>query len=204
METLLELFDKHKCDKGSSRHRYDRLYEQKFEGIRNKPIRMLEIGVYKGSSTMAWLEYFNKIEIVCVDIFTRVAMEDIKALKNLQVYGYKCNSLKGPGKDFKKYAKDGFDIIIDDGLHTHEAQYKTFKNFIPYLKKEGTYFIEDVLAFNKMSEKQKLNPWLKQHKNDYSEEIYKKLLNVIEPYEVKYHNLREGCNLDTFIIEVRK
>ena len=37
-----------------------------------------------------------------------------------------------------------FDVIIDDGLHKHAAQLKTFKNFWPLLSPEGFYIIEDM------------------------------------------------------------
>ena len=37
-----------------------------------------------------------------------------------------------------------FDIIIDDGLHTEEANIGTFFTFEPYLKSGGVYIIEDI------------------------------------------------------------
>jgi cephalosporin hydroxylase len=37
-----------------------------------------------------------------------------------------------------------FDMVIDDGLHTMEANLETLKIVFPYLKKGGVYVIEDV------------------------------------------------------------
>lgn len=37
-----------------------------------------------------------------------------------------------------------FDLIIEDGLHTVDAQQKTLLNFWPYLKKGGLYVAEDL------------------------------------------------------------
>jgi hypothetical protein len=36
------------------------------------------------------------------------------------------------------------DLIIDDGLHTKEAQIATLKNFYPALRPGGLYVVEDV------------------------------------------------------------
>jgi hypothetical protein len=204
MTSLVELFDKYKCDKGSLKHRYDRVYEPVLDGYQDEHFNMLEIGVFKGNSTEAFVEYCPKIEIVGVDIFTRVDMKDIPIFDRPQVHPCKCDSLEGPTEQFKELAKNEFDIIIDDGLHTHEAQWKTFKNFFPFLVEGGSYFIEDVWVYDRMSEKEKQHPWLIKHGAAFSEKQYQKLLNIIEPYEVIYHDLREGYDPDTFIIEIRK
>ena len=39
---------------------------------------------------------------------------------------------------------DKFDLIIDDGLHTMEANLRTLEIVFPYLKDGGIYVIEDV------------------------------------------------------------
>ena len=201
---LVELFDKYGCDKGNLKHRYDRVYEPVLAQSKADSIRMLEIGIFKGNSTEAFIEFCPNLEVVGVDIFTRVDMKNIPILNHARVHPVKCNSLEGPNKEFDKLAENGFDIIIDDGLHTHEAQWKTFLNFIPYLKKGGVYFIEDVWAFDKMSAQEKEHYWLKKHGDAFSEKEYQKLLNAIEPYNVTYHDLREGYDPDTFILEIRK
>ena len=203
-KTLVELFDKYKCDKGSLKHRYDRVYAPALDNLRDKSFRMLEIGIFKGNSTEAWIEYCPQVEIVGVDIFERVKIENISILKHPRVVGYKGSSLEEPGQEFNDIAKAGFDIIIDDGLHTHEAQRKTFENFIPYLKDDGVYFIEDVWAFDVLTKKEKQHYWLKKHYPAFSDNEYEKLLSVLKYYQIKYHDLREGYDPDTFILEVRK
>jgi len=204
MKTLVELFDKYKCDKGSLKHRYDRVYAPALERFCREPFRMLEIGIFKGNSTEAWVEYFPQVEIVAVDIFTRVPMEDVPILKHPRVHGCKCDSLKGPNEQFYDLLGDGFDVIIDDGLHTHEAQHKTFRNFMGYMKDSGQYFIEDVWAYNRMTPEQKMHPWLKRHEPAFSEKEYDELLNITEAYNVTYHDLRQGFDPDTFILEIHR
>ncbi len=204
MASLVELFDKYGCDKGNIKHRYDRVYESTLSQRSDNFFRMLEIGIFKGNSTEAFLEYCPQVEIVGIDIFTRVDINDIPVFNHARVKPCKCDSLKGPTAEFNLLAKDGFDIIIDDGLHTHEAQRKTFENFIPYLGNGGSYFIEDIWAYDKMTEQEKQHPWLKKYYPAFSEEEYKKLLKVIEPYQIIYHDLRDGYDPDTFIIEIKK
>jgi hypothetical protein len=204
MTSLVELFDKYKCDKGSLKHRYDRVYEPVLDEYQDGYFNMLEIGVFKGNSTEAFVEYCPKIEIVGVDIFTRVDMKDIPIFDHPQVTGCKCDSLEGPTEQFKELAKNYFDIIIDDGLHTHEAQRKTFENFFPFLVEGGSYFIEDVWPYDLMSKMEKQHYWLQKYEPAFSDEEYQKLLDAISPYEVIYHDLREGYDPDSFIIEVKK
>ena len=205
MNTLVEMFDKYGCDKGNLKHRYDRVYAPALDQLKDHPFRMLEIGIFKGNSTEAFVEYCPQVDVVGVDIFVRVNVDNIPILNHPQVTACKCDSLVGPTEEFMSLiGTDNFDIIIDDGLHTHEAQWKTFLNFIPYLKEGGSYFIEDVWPFDKMSPAQKQHHWLKKHSPAFSEEQYLKLMNVIAPYNIEFHDLREGYDPDTFIIEVIK
>ena len=205
MSTLVELFDKYKCDKGSLKHRYDRVYAPALHQLKDHPFRMLEIGVFKGNSTEAFVEYCPQVQVVGVDIFVRVDVKNIPILNHPQVRAFKCDSLEGPTEEFMSIVgTDTFDIIIDDGLHTHEAQWKTFLNFIPYLREGGSYFIEDVWPYDEMTEEQKQHYWLKKNAPAFSEEEYEKLLIAIAPYEVVRHDLRNGYDPDTYIIEVKK
>ena len=204
MSSLLKLFDKYGCDKGSRKHRYDRVYASTLDQLKNSHFQMLEIGIFKGNSTEAFIEYCPQVEIVGVDIFVRVDVKNIPILNHPRVHPCKGDSMLPLTNECKKLCNVGVDIIIDDGLHTHRAQRKTFLNFIPYLKKGGVYFIEDVWAFDKMSQKQKQHPWLQSHSPAFSEVEYQKLLDAIEPYTVIYHDLRKGYRPDTFILEIRK
>ena len=137
-------------------------------------------------------------------IYERVDINDIKILQHPRVTGVKCDSLVPPTKKFKTIAGGGFDIIIDDGLHTHEAQWKTFENFIPFLNEGGSYFIEDVWPYHIMNEKEKEHYWLKKHAPAFSDEEYKRLMAAIRPYHCIHHDLREGFEPDTYIIGVKK
>lgn len=138
--TLLECFDKYGCDKGSARHRYDRFYEAIFEPIRNEPIRLLEIGIFRGASIAAWLDYFPNAQIIGVDTFERVPPAQINALNNPRVSYWACDSR------FFAPKIEPVDFIIDDGSHDPSAQSATAYMYRPLLKHGGQYFIEDIKA----------------------------------------------------------
>lgn len=54
----------------------------------------------------------------------------------------------GDSKDANLWTEwDNFDIIIDDGDHSPDAQLETARVWIPKVKKSGLYIIEDVFSF---------------------------------------------------------
>ena len=205
MNSLVDIFDKHNCDKGQRRHRYDRIYEPAFAPVQQKKFNMLEVGILRGESLKAHLEYFPAVELYAIDIFGRIPSANVPILTADRVHWCKCDSIQGPNEAFNAMVGDvKFDIIIDDGLHTHDSQRCTFENFIPYLNEGGTYFIEDVWPFDRMNKQQKQHSWIKRNPKDYSDAQHKALLTTIEPYTVKFHDIREGFYPDTFIIEITK
>lgn len=197
-------FNKFGCDKGSLRHRYDRVYEPQLKKFKDIEFRMLEIGIFKGNGIKAWLDYFPMVQFIGIDIFTRVKERNIPILNHNRVHWCKQNSMTALSDEFVNLAKDKFDVIIDDGLHTHDSQRLTFENLIPFLKNDGVYFIEDVWAFDHMSETDRQHSWMRKKKDEYSDKQYNNLLSSLSDYNVEFHDLRKGYEPDTFIIEVRK
>lgn len=205
MDTLKTIFDKHKCDKGTRRHRYDRVYEPALEHLRDKEFNMLEVGILKGESLETHLEYFPKATLYAIDIFGRVPASDVPALKHERVKWCNCDSIAGPNANFEKMVGDvKFDVIIDDGLHTHDSQRHTFENFVPYLNDDGIFFIEDVWPFDKMDAAQRQHSWIQKHGADYSDAQYTKLLDAVNSYNVTFHDIRNNFHPDTYIIEIKK
>jgi hypothetical protein len=202
--SLKQYFDKYRCDKGTLKHRYDRVYEPAFEAY-DKEFTLLEIGIFKGASIAATAQYAPSSSIVGIDTFQRIRPENIPALNLDNVGWVKCSSLDAPPQEFLDLVPPGgFDIIIDDGLHTHDAQRQTFENFFPFLHDDGRYFIEDIWPFDVMSAQEKKHHWLVKHPDDWSDEKYELLLKAIEPYNVIKHDLRTGHDPDTYILEIRK
>ena len=52
-----------KTDKALNWHGFIELYEQIFFPLREKPIKFLEIGIFKGGSIEVWQDYFPKAKI---------------------------------------------------------------------------------------------------------------------------------------------
>jgi hypothetical protein len=173
--TLLECFDRHDCDKGSRTHRYDRLYEKALASYRDREFRLLEIGILRGQSIAAWLDYFPRAQVIGVDNFSRVKVHDIPVLFHQRVEWHRCDSTE------RAPAIAPVDVVIDDGYHTPEAQAATFKNFFPLLKPGGTYFIEDI------DPKLGFGP-----------------LDAVLPPGAIHHDLRKGFNWGSYVIEIRK
>lgn len=151
---LLEILNakKYDTDKHTVHAYIQEYYEQIFFPYKNKITNLLEIGVLKGESLKLWRDYFSKGEIVGIDIFKRVSYEYVSNnLKGLDIQLDMVDSfqddlfnINNRNNFIEKYQDKKFDIIIDDGLHTGEAQYKSFKNFSSLVNKGGVYVIEDV------------------------------------------------------------
>lgn len=187
---MRDCFDRHGCDKGRL-HGYERVYELAFKDLRQESLRILEVGIFKGASLAVWVDYFPNATVVGIDTFQRISPEDIPILNHPRVQWHQHDSMRP--LDIGR-----FDIVIDDGLHTHTAQRKTFENLM--LCVDGTYFIEDVWALDYMTAAERDHKWLK--RDGYSDVEYQKLLNALKPYSVEFYDLRVGHQPDSFIIGV--
>jgi hypothetical protein len=183
--TLLQCFDRYACDRGSRRHRYDRVYE----GL--QPRRILEIGVFRGAGVAAWLDY-TSAEIVCVDLFQRMAPEKIDVLNHPRVAWH-----RGDSKTI--HLTGTFDLIIDDGAHDPDSQRRTFENLHNLCT--GQYFIEDVWPLDELDSRQRKDPWIQ--KPEYAMDKYLRLLNTVSAHDLTRHDLRHGFAPDSYLFEIR-
>ena len=124
-------------------HHYFELYSRHFERFRDRPIRMLEIGVFRGGSLRMWKEYFHADStIVGIDIDKSCAAHEL-ADQNVFV---RIGSQADPAFLAKVTGEFGpFDIILDDGSHKTHHQIISFGAlFKSALKEGGCYMVEDV------------------------------------------------------------
>jgi len=124
-------------------HHYFEIYCKHFEPYRSRPIKMLEIGVYRGGSLRMWKEFFHpESTIVGIDIDKSCQAHEI-ADQNVYV---RIGSQADP--DFLRKVNDEFgpfDIILDDGSHKTHHQITSFGAlFRPALKEGGCYMVEDL------------------------------------------------------------
>ena len=212
------LFDLHGSDKGT-KHDYHLIYEPFFEKVRYEPINILEVGILNGHSMLAWLEYFPNAQIYGIDIFTRVASADIPALKRKRTHWALCDSTSMVSQSTikRKWPDVKFDIILDDGLHTLKGQAKTFMNLIPLLKEDGTYFIEDVCAVDKLQEERsdphhpafnvKSHNWFARHEKHFNPIQMNFLMSTLEDsgYKITHHDNRVITGEpDSYVISIKK
>ena len=124
-------------------HHYFELYERYFSRYRDRPIRMLEIGVFRGGSLRMWKSYFHpESTIVGVDVDPSCAAHEIADQNVFVRIGSQAdaNFLAAVNGEFGP-----FDIILDDGSHKTHHQILSFGAlFRDALRDGGCYVVEDV------------------------------------------------------------
>lgn len=140
MRTLNEIATELGTDKASFGHNYVEKYERQLSEYKDKPFKLLEIGVDKGYSIKMWKEYFPKAEIHAIDIVdkTEYAEDRVNILIGSQ------NDVKFLEDTNKQFGP--FDVIIDDGSHINEDMTISFVTLFPLLKPGGLYIVEDLHA----------------------------------------------------------
>ena len=159
-----DLLNKNHSDKNSI-HRYGIGYDLIFANQllkQNRGLKLLEIGVFKGSSIHAFsqLPYVNR----CVGIDSgdsNVSLDFVFDVEKVKIY---------LGPEYDAYTEDAlnmllenegkFDIIIDDGPHTWESQEWFFRNYTKLLNDNGVLVCEDIFEHyydNLMSLKEELD-----------------------------------------------
>ena len=63
LNAIAEFYKTDKLD-----HGYIKIYEKYFEEIRNKELKILEIGIADGKSLLTWSDYFKNSTIIGIDI----------------------------------------------------------------------------------------------------------------------------------------
>lgn len=119
---------------------YFGVYERHFAAYRNKPVRLLEYGVFHGGSLQMWRHFFGpQAEIIGVDIDPRCA--DL-AEPGIAI---ELGDQADPALHARLREKYGsFDIVIDDGGHQMHQQIVTFREMYPAVKPGGVYLVEDL------------------------------------------------------------
>ena len=206
LRDLYRKYNSDKGDRGKNAHHYYLEYEQEFMKKRNDPINILEVGIFKGTSFDAHHEYFPNANLYGIDIFTRLQPRDVPALQKDRVDYIKADSLDpATPKRIENIWGVQFDFIIDDGLHTPDANRITFENLIPLLKDDGIYYIEDAWPLHIMTSKEMSDPWIRAKQDRYTTDKMGKFMKSLDPYRVGEIDLRGVSGRpDSYIFKVRK
>ncbi|OJU80402.1 MAG: hypothetical protein BGO10_05755 [Chlamydia sp. 32-24] len=126
--------------KGSNYHDYTKVYSKYFAPIRNKRIKLLEIGVFEGNGVKMWEQYLPNADLHFVDItFAYLKYFSLRSK-------YYLANQENPVDLTRVVIEAGgnFDVIIDDGGHTMNQQLVSFHTLFPHVKNGGMYIIEDL------------------------------------------------------------
>lgn len=180
-----ELFEIFSADTNVHKwHHYFDIYLRHFQQYRDRPIRMLEIGVFRGGSLRMWKQFFHPDSIIVgIDIDKSCAAHEI-AEQNVFV---RIGSQADPNFLAEVNGEFGpFDIILDDGSHKTHHQIISFGAlFRPALNDGGCYMVEDVHT----------NYWIKHVDSPETFiDLSKQMIDMLhEPYfDRKETNFRHG------------
>ncbi len=152
---LCRIMAKYGSDK-SGEHTYTMAYADLLGPLRERVKRVFELGLgttdalipanmgthgRPGASLRGWREYFPQAEVFGADIDAKVLFEEDR------IRTYQCDQTDR-GSITRMWSRTAlqqpFDLIIDDGLHTFEANQLLLEISINRLKKGGFYVVEDV------------------------------------------------------------
>jgi len=150
-DTLDELFHYYGSDKANifkktqdQGHGFSGFYTQHLKHLKQREIKILEIGSYAGASASAFVKYFTNSSVYCFDINIS---KFVFSSKNIHVYGLDINNEDKLKKTLEKINLESnsnfFDIIIDDGSHYLSDILFSLNILFQYVKKGGIYVIED-------------------------------------------------------------
>lgn len=144
-KSLNALALKNGSDKGPNDHNYTTIYEKYLSSMKDKPLKILEIGFSGGASARIWDEYFThpNTQLYFIDVNTNCfnCMQGLSSRCSLYMVD---QSDASQLHKFTSNIANDFDIIIDDGGHMMHQQITSFKALFPTLKKGGLYIVEDL------------------------------------------------------------
>ena len=141
MKSLDDIAIKRGTDKSSRYHNYCAKYERFLPFGREDGLKVLEIGVARGSSLKMWSDFYPRSSVYGIDI-------DPKCWKPFRKGG-RITVLNGSQND-EQFLKDvceshgPFDLIVDDGSHNTLDQYVSFCALLDSVKAGGVYIVEDL------------------------------------------------------------
>jgi hypothetical protein len=151
---MCRVMTKFGSDKGSNK--YTTIYSALFNDRRGETLKILELGMgtnnlnvlsnmgvfgAPGASHRGWRQLFPKSLIYGADIDRGILFEEER------IKTFYCNQLDKNAIDAlwsHPELRDGADIIIEDGLHTFEANISFLEASLSRLRPGGIYVIEDI------------------------------------------------------------
>ena len=141
-KTLHQLYAEHAGKVSDKWSLYLTEYDRLFNDYRDKPVRLLEIGIQNGGSLDIWSKYFsNAVVFIGCDInpnCARLSYDDPR----ISVIVGDANAHETREQVFQRSPQ--FDSIIDDGSHLSSDIIKSFALYFPLVVDGGIYIAEDL------------------------------------------------------------
>lgn len=141
-KTLHQLYAEHTGKVSDKWSLYLSEYDRLFDSYRDKPVRMLEIGIQNGGSLEIWGQYFAKAEKL-------IGCDINPDCHNLTYNDSRIVALVGDANldETEKLIlshSPTYDLIIDDGSHRSSDIIKSFVRYFPRLTDGGLFIAEDL------------------------------------------------------------
>ncbi len=128
---------KYGSDKGPS---YLAHYDGQFAHLRNQPIKLLELGVFRGGSLLMWQDYFPHGQIFGVDL----EVPEMRGSDRIHLYEGNATDPEVFARIEQQTSCSTFDVIIDDASHVGIHAKASFEHlFFERLVPGGLYVLED-------------------------------------------------------------
>ena len=141
-KTLHQLYAEHTGKVSDKWSLYLTEYDRLFNDYRDKPVRLLEIGIQNGGSLDIWSKYFsNAAALIGCDInpdCARLSYDD----PCIGVIVGDANAPEAREQVFQRSPQ--FDIVIDDGSHLSSDIIKSFALYFPRVVEGGIFIAEDL------------------------------------------------------------
>jgi cephalosporin hydroxylase len=115
-------------------------YDRHFCKYRGTPVKLLEIGIFRGGSLELWRKYFGADAVLFGIDIDKSCLEKVDGPNQVRIGSQ-------DDADFLSSVVSEMgapDIILDDGSHKADHQLASFKALWPLLTTGGLYVIEDL------------------------------------------------------------
>lgn len=120
-------------------HHYLALYDRHLSRFRGRPVRILELGIYRGGSLQIWKTYFGERAVIH-GVDSNPACTQFAEERVVPHIGSQADAglLKQVVEEM-----GGVDVVLDDASHRGSDQIASFEALYPLVDENGVYICED-------------------------------------------------------------